>query len=222
MARITAVLFDLDGTLLDRRETFRRHLELQIQRRTDLFGAKQGSAYVARLLALDENGMIDRDEFFNRVETELELGPDAALRLRDDFETHYPESCVAFPNVHETLAALREVGLTIGLITNGRVVIQSRKIDGLGIRPLLDGIVISEAAGFRKPDPRIFARAIAELGIASSAAAFVGDNPDTDIMGARQSGLRPIWKRDDFWSEPAEADWIIDDLSELTSIVASR
>ena len=46
---IRAVLFDLDGTLLDRRETFRRHLELQIERHAGMFPDAQAAGYVAQL-----------------------------------------------------------------------------------------------------------------------------------------------------------------------------
>ena len=154
-----AVLFDLDGTLLDRRETFRRHLELQIQRHLGMFPDAQAAGYVAQLLELDENGMLDRAEFYGRVEDEFGLARGSAAELSEDFEVHFPESCVPFPNLFETLQTLRDHGLKLGLVTNGRELIQGRKIERLGIRPYLDAVVISETVGTRKPDPRIFSAA---------------------------------------------------------------
>jgi putative hydrolase of the HAD superfamily len=216
--RIHAVVFDLDGTLFDRRETFRRHVELQARRLHHLF-AHVGAAGLERIVALDANGTLPRDVFFQRVETALELPAGSASRLRDDFEAHFPEDCAPAPHLHATLEALHAAGLKLGLITNGRPVMQSRKIDGLGIRQMLDAVVISEAAGVRKPDPRIFALALKELDVEPPGAVYVGDNPDADVAGAKESGLLAIWKRDPFWRPSAEADWIIDDLEEIPPLV---
>ena len=107
------------------------------------------------------------------------------------------------------------------LSRTGGYLIQGRKIDGLGIRHLLDVVVISESAGVRKPDPRIFNDALSRLGVVPSAAAYVGDNPDVDVLGAKRSGLLAIWKRDNFWPEPGNCDSVIDDLNELPSVLAS-
>jgi hypothetical protein len=63
----------------------------------------------------------------------------------------------------------------------------------------------------------VFAMALTQLGVGPSAVAYVGDNPESDIVGAKTSGLFAIWKRDTFWAEPKDADWIIDDLAELPS-----
>jgi putative hydrolase of the HAD superfamily len=205
--RIHAVVFDLDGMLFDRRETFRRHVKLQARRLGDLF-AGVGATALERIVTLDANGTLPRNVFFPRVETELGLPTGSWSRLRDDFEAHFPEDCVPAPHLHSTLEALRAAGLKLGLITNGRIVMQTRKIDGLGIRKLFGTVVISEAAGVKKPDPRIFALALKELDVDPSRAAYVGDNPEADIAGARASGLLTIWKRDDFWPGVAAADWV--------------
>lgn len=213
------MLFDLDGTLLDRRETFRRHLELQLQRHRSLFRSGSAERYVSRLLELDENGTLDRDLFHQQAEAEFGLSVESSGVLRDDFEHHFPESCVLFPNVFETLDALRRRGLKLGLTTNGRELIQGRKIDRVGLREYLDDIVISEAVGLRKPDPRIFSLALDNLDVDASSAVFVGDHPESDIGGARRCGMRTAWRRDTFWEEPPEADWVVDDLSELLPLV---
>jgi putative hydrolase of the HAD superfamily len=213
--QIDTVLFDLDGTLLDRRATFRHYLERQVSRYASYFPSENSDAYVAELLALDENGSLDRSTFYLEAERRLSLRPGAAEALQADFDARFPESCIAFPGVRETLDLLRASGLKLGIVTNGGFVIQSRKIDGLGVRQLVDSILISEVVGVRKPDPAIFSRALADLSTTASRAMFVGDNPDVDVVGAKRSGLVAVWKRDDFWPEPAEADLVVDDISEL-------
>ena len=216
-----AVLFDLDGTLLDRRDTFRRHLLLQVQRLSRLLGPVDAS-HIDRMLAIDDNGHTPRDEFYQQVASTLHLPPGASAQLLADFELHFPETCIGLPNLHVTLERLQEAGLKLGLITNGRALIQGRKIDGLGIRRYLDVVVISEVAGVRKPDPRIFATALTQLGVDPVNAAYVGDNPEVDVIGAKRSGLLAIWKRDHFWAESRAADRVIDDLAELPSLLLAH
>ena len=212
---LRAVLFDLDGTLLDRRATFRRHLELQLGRHPDMFDREQAPRYVRRLLAMDENGTLDRAAFFDLAEADFGLAPGSAATLAADFERWFPEECVPLPGIAETLPALRELGLALGLITNGRSLIQRRKLRGLGLEASFDTVVISEELGVRKPDARIFLHALERLDVEAAQAAYVGDNPAPDIAGARGAGLKAVWRRDDFWPEPTDADHVIDDLTEI-------
>jgi putative hydrolase of the HAD superfamily len=50
----------------------------------------------------------------------------------------------------------------------------------------------------------------------------VGDNPEPDVTGAKLAGLYAIWRRDDFWPVPADADHVIDDLMEVPPWVRGR
>lgn len=53
--------------------------------------------------------------------------------------------------------------------------------------------MISEAVQVQKPDPRIFAHALAEIGCVAVHTWFVGDHPLNDVLGAAAVGLQPIW-----------------------------
>ena len=68
----------------------------------------------------------------------------------------------------ETLTALQAKGMGLGIVTNGRVRGQHTTIAQLGSRPYLSAVVISEAVQIEKPNPRIFARALAEVGCPAS------------------------------------------------------
>ena len=61
------------------------------------------------------------------------------------------------------------------------------------IQPFFGVIVDSVQAGLTKPDPRIFLRALDELGVAPVDATFVGDSAARDMAGARALGMRHIW-----------------------------
>jgi putative hydrolase of the HAD superfamily len=216
---IRAALFDLDGTLLDRRRTFGFYLEDQVVRQPALIDPAIAGAYVRRMLELDENGYALRDVVFQRVEDELALPAGAWRLLLDDWESHFPVRCVPLPGVPDALERLRERGVRLALITNGRERIQRRKIDGLGIAPLFDQILVSETEGVRKPSSEIFSRALTRLGVEPGESLFVGDDPECDVRGARACGMLAVWKRDPGWPEPAEAHATVADVGELPDLL---
>ncbi len=69
----------------------------------------------------------------------------------------------------------------------------ARVCDDAGIHSLFQVLVDSTEVGCAKPDPRIFQRALAALGVPASAATFVGDSLPRDMAGARGVGMRHIW-----------------------------
>lgn len=76
---------------------------------------------------------------------------------------------------------------------------QHATIRALGIHPCFDVILVSEPEGVRKPDVLIFQRAPDQLGLLPAEAVFVGDHPEADIEGARNTRMWSIWKRDLYW-----------------------
>jgi FMN phosphatase YigB (HAD superfamily) len=57
----------------------------------------------------------------------------------------------------------------------------------------VDSVCISGAEGFRKPDQRIFALAAERAGAQLTSGWMIGDNPQADIAGGRDAGLRTVW-----------------------------
>lgn len=106
----------------------------------------------------------------------------------------YPGKFVLEQPVREALAGLRGEGFRIGVVTNGTTLVQQAKVDSVGLRPHVDVVVDSEAAGHRKPDRRIFEIAADELGVELGPRGWmVGDRLDMDILGGARAGLRTIW-----------------------------
>lgn len=106
----------------------------------------------------------------------------------------YPAKFALDPRVPEGLKRLREDGYRLGIVTNGITAVQHAKIDRVGLRDHVDMVITSEAAGFDKPDVRIFERAAAELGVALGPGGWmVGDMYDKDILGGHAAGLRTVW-----------------------------
>ena len=216
---IRAVLFDLDGTILDRLSCLRVYLYKVVKRLPDVFDPVPFQEYMGRLIELDAYGHGDKHQVFRMLEREFGMSPGTGQRLVDDYETHFPHIAVPFPKAHQTLASLRDSGFKLGLVTNGPITSQQPKIDGLGIAGYFGTVLISGAEGVSKPDPEIFCRAVSRLGVKPEETVMVGDNPVADIGGAKSFGMKAIWKRDEYWEAPEVVDGVVGDLDELPGLI---
>ena len=219
LANIQAVVFDLDGTLLDRRRSFERFVRDQWERFADAVGTIGQENYVQILIELDRDGYAPRKELFTGLIAQFELPSGLAETLLNDYRAGFPSACVLFPDAARTLSSLRAAGLKLGLITNGSVRMQSRKLECLALSPMFDTILISEAEGIHKPDRQIFYRALERLNANPTRAVFVGDHPEVDVAGARAAGMQAIWRRDPRVSGIVEADAVVEELCDVLSLL---
>ncbi|MCC7010611.1 MAG: HAD family hydrolase [Acidobacteria bacterium] len=107
------------------------------------------------------------------------------------FRGHRPRLTLP-AHVAATLAALRSSGWRLGVLTNGWPEVQARKVDALGLRSRVDGIVFATEHGPGKPDPGAFAEILRQLDVAARGAVFVGDDETCDVRGALAAGLGAI------------------------------
>ena len=215
---IKAVLFDLDGTLHDRESSLPRFITSQHDRLPALHPIPKHH-YVSRFLELDAHGRRWKDAVYQTLVAEFAI---TGLNWRDllkDYEAHFCRSCVPFPDLQLTLAALRSNGFELGLISNGFTTFQFSVIRALGIERFFSAILISEAEGIRKPDPGIFRRALERLHSLPGESVFVGDDPVSDIAGANDAGMKAVWLRNPVWPPPGTADAIINGLHELPDVI---
>jgi putative hydrolase of the HAD superfamily len=216
---VSALLFDLDGTLFDRDSAIRSLFTAQHRAFRNELGALTEAAFVARMLALDEHGHADKRTAYGILVRELGLAAAFGDRLVDHYREVYPSFGALFPDVLSTLSALLERGVALGVITNGRVETQAAKLQRLGLEPFFPVSLISEREGVRKPDRRIFERALARLGVEARDAWHVGDHPLADVAGASAAGLTAVWRHVPYWPEPATSSHTIFTLAELLALV---
>ena len=212
---IRAVLFDLDGTLYDRDAVVAAVTHEQVETFGSRFGAVNREELVTRLLALDDHGYARRVDVYRTLLAGMEVDDALAADLEAHFWDCYCRHCDFPRDAADTLAALRASGLKLAIVTNGPVGWQSRKIRTLGLADYFDELLISEAEGVAKPDPRIFARALERLRVAPHEAMFVGDHPEVDIAGAQDAGLIAVWKRVPYWTMRRDDVHVINRLSEI-------
>jgi putative hydrolase of the HAD superfamily len=221
LTNLQAVLFDLDGTLLDRRLSFERFIGTQWERFSSIRDGVERARYVRAAIEHDRDGYAPRNDLFSGTLARVGLPLELARTLLEDYRAGFPAACLLFPDAAETLSALRSAGLKLGLITNGSVRMQSAKLKCLAITPAFDTILISSLEGVSKPDPEIFRRALERLGASAERAVFVGDHPEVDVAGARRAGLKAVWRRDHTLSAAVEADATIDELRDLLPLLAA-
>lgn len=91
----------------------------------------------------------------------------------------------------QRLARARSQGLRLAVISNSE-----GKLDALfarvGLAGLFEAVIDSALVGVRKPDPAIFALALAALGVSAARSVYAGDIPDVDVAGARAAGLDAV------------------------------
>jgi putative hydrolase of the HAD superfamily len=214
-----SVLFDLDGTLLDRDASIKQFITAQYDRFHAQLSHIPKPDYTNRFIKLDCHGYVWKDKVYQELVTEFEIKLITWQALLNDYETQFQFYCVPFPDLVEMLNTLKQQGCLLGIISNGREEFQTKAISGLGIQDYFDVMLISEIEGVRKPAPEIFQRAMTRLGVLAQDSVFVGDNPEADILGAKSAGMRTIWKRSSQWLESTAADATIDNLAEIPSIL---
>lgn len=133
------------------------------------------------------------------------------------------------PCIKETLDALREQGMKLGLISNIiSLSVAPHFLEEYGVRDYMDCIVLSSATGIRKPSPEIFRIAEQKLNLKPEELAYVGDTLSRDVRGARNAGWRLMIqirnpgavKRDAGLEHLAlKPDYLIDTLEEIPTII---
>jgi len=177
-ARLKAVLFDWDGTLVNTAEaSFRCYVKL--------FGS-YGIAF-------------DRDAFRRTYSPNWHLTY-SALGLAEErwaeadarWLSHYcEEEVVLIEGAREALLRVREAGLRSGLVTSGDRVRVRRELAALGVAELFEVLVCAEDTVKRKPHPEALLLALERLRLGADEAVYIGDSPE-DIQMAQAAGVRTV------------------------------
>ena len=112
-------------------------------------------------------------------------------KLSDDYIRYLPENNHLFEGAHELLKNLNQ-RYTLHIITNGFEEVQSKKLCNSGIDVFFSTVTTSEAAGVKKPHPKIFNHALGLAGSTILNSVMVGDTYEADIVGAQQVGMQTI------------------------------
>jgi HAD superfamily hydrolase (TIGR01662 family) len=138
------------------------------------------------------------------------------------------EACWSpIPGAAEALSALQQRGLRLALLSNAADVDNvERLLESARLPVTFDPVVISAAAGVRKPTPSLFEGILRQWWIEPEEAVMVGDMLGEDILGAQRAGLHQIWVRAE--ADPAfNADfvgkvipeWTVDTVADVPALL---
>jgi putative hydrolase of the HAD superfamily len=180
-----AVVFDLWNTIAVWPEDLWAETRPQVAEHLGLTIDEFETRWYGDLAHLRETGPI------GDVLALFDLSPEAVERVTSLRRAVTRKGLVPVQGAVETITALRERGLKIGLITvcSEDVVSLWEETDFHG---LFDAEVFSAAVGLRKPDPRIYRLALDLLGVEPAEAVFVGDGANDELAGAERVGMRAI------------------------------
>lgn len=215
---IKAVLFDFDGTLLDRDQSVMKFIDMQFDRLNKWVGHIPKEMYMTRFIELDSRGYVWKDKVYQQLAHEFNVTGVNWEYLFQDYINEFKNNCVPFPNLLIMLDELKRNNIVLGMITNGYGQFQMDNIKALGIEHYFETILVSEWEGLKKPDIQIFKRALIQLKVGANQSVFVGDHPENDVKASKNAGMKSVWKKDVQWDN-IDADFTVNDLAEIPIII---
>ncbi|MEM7134090.1 MAG: HAD family hydrolase [Chloroflexota bacterium] len=193
---ICAVIFDIDGTLVD----IHRILNSALSETGQEIGRLFGRAFTAAELQQIRNEVSGEPQFASaRLEEKRRESFRRALQLVNDvdgahldpicdffFERRFA-TCYIYPDVMPTLEALRGMGLTVVAASNGNSYLAGTPLAGL-----LDATFHADDLGVKKPNSHFYAAVAEKIGLLPSQVLHVGDSFENDYEGPRPLGMESI------------------------------
>jgi putative hydrolase of the HAD superfamily len=132
------------------------------------------------------------EAYVRRVRFHLD-GGEVSERCFGELAAHFlrPEAWSVYSDVAPTLAALREGGYALAIVSNWDSTL-GRLLDVHGLSSSFSAILISAIEKSAKPHAEIFHRACERLGLGTEEALHVGDSLEEDYRGARAAGLSAL------------------------------
>ena len=179
-----AVLFDLDGTLLDTAKDLVNALEIVCaeERR-----AAPDATLASRQVSNGAIGLV-RLAFPEHNEETLER---LRARLVSVYEDNLVVHTAPYPGMVDTLDALEQTGIVWGVVTNKLRYLAVPILKQVGLLDRCATVVGGDTADRNKPHPDPINYALAELGIAADRAVYVGD-AEKDVLAGKAAGTRTI------------------------------
>lgn len=191
---LKAILFDIDGTLVDSNEY---HVLAWAE-------ALHGAGHDFRLQTLHDQVGQGGDNFVRA------LLPDATERDVEElsqaqsalFQRHYAHRLQPFAGAKALLERCRAAGLKVMLATSANRETLDQHLEVLDARRVVDGWTGAADVGHSKPCPDIFEAALAKAGVEPQEALVVGDTP-FDIAAAKKAGIRTVAVRSGLFPDAA-------------------
>jgi HAD superfamily hydrolase (TIGR01549 family) len=183
----------------------------------------QETEHIDKLLAFQRGGGCSIEAAVERFVRERGAQPNAAYA--DGFKRMAMSMAETFvvpdPDAKPTIDELTRRGVPLCILSNGWNPLQNIKARRAGWR---GPVLASGDLGVQKPDPQAFQALARELGLEPERCFYVGDDPQSDIMGAMSAGFRSVWIDNEGKTYPPDIpapDHVVRSLLDLVDLVPS-
>ena len=208
-------LFDLDGTLVDTAPDLLTTVNALLQRE---HRPMLDDVTLRKLVGRGAKNLI-AGAF---AATGAPLAPAALEPLYaaflDDYGSHIAAASRPYPGVVDTLTGLQAAGVRMGVLTNKPHPNARQLIDALGLAGFFGTVCGQGKHPWLKPDPRLFAAVLAELGATPATPVLMVGDSITDVETARAAGVPVILMSYGYTTEPAAslgADRVLDEFAGI-------
>ena len=200
LSEYKGVVFDLDDTLIDRKKAYSEIFTL-LYNEHEVFNSKLTlEESLSFFWTLSPNNSIDIKYAFSEIKLKF---PTFKLDFENFYRFYYDNMInlvKPYDGVKDFLLQLVKQNINFGVVTNGNEY-QFKKIINTGLEGLFNFVIASEIYGYNKPDIEIYQETLRQLKLTSKDVEnviFIGDNPYTDIIGAKKIGFKTAWIKMDF------------------------
>ena len=181
---VRAVLFDLDGTLLDTIEDLAEASNRMLE---ELGRPRRPLAQIHSFVGKGIPNLVRRCMTEDARASEAEIEQAVA-----SFRRHYAQvngqNTRIYPGVLDTLDAMRALNLQLACVTNKAEAFTLPLLERMGLMPYFGAVVSGDTLPVKKPDPAVLHHACDLLGVASRHALMIGDSAN-DAQAARAAGM---------------------------------
>ena len=193
-ARVTAVLFDVDGTLVNSNDA---HAAAWVEA-FEAFGVRMDPIAVRRSIGMGGDKLMPA---VSGIEESSPLGRKIAARRGEIFRTRFLSTLTPFPGARDLISAITSRELTAVAASSASKEELEPLLEVVGAKSLMDAWTSSDDADASKPEPDIIEAALLRANATREHAVMIGDTP-YDVAAARQAGVRAIAFRCGGWLDP--------------------
>jgi len=214
---IKAILFDVDNTLMDFRDMKRKAVKAVVHSLKDNgLNMSYDEAFEKLMDLYWEVGIESENwigEFLRKYDKEDDIKIAAAINAYKRTKATYLKT---YPQVHNVLIKLIKKGIKLAVISDAPKIKMLQRLDSVHLIPFFD-VIIGDA---NKPNIESFELAMKLMDVGKSEVIMIGDWPERDFEGAKNTGIKFCFARyGSNFENQLDADYVADEFQDILKIV---